>query len=163
MAQITFDTDDPSDVVLVRTIVRELDGPNGAPLSPKPTDGAPEGDAAETSGSVEADDLSREVAEAKAMVDKLYERFGKKNRDLVRMAAELVQRDGSFTLETLAAEENLTPAQARSWKFGLGRSLKRIAKEMPTAPPLFEKRWNGKQNVYTMPPAVIQAVLEQRF
>src|SRR5687767_12827744 len=120
MAQITFDTDVPSDVEMVRAVLRELDGPDGGPQSPTPYDGA------RTSDKVDDDSASHEVADAKAMVDKLYERFGPKNRDLVRMAAELVQRDGSFTLEKLAEEEGLTPAQARSWKFGLGRSLNRI-------------------------------------
>src|SRR5688500_14520663 len=110
MAQITFDTDVPSDVELVRALLRELDDPDRAPLSPMPLGGAPNGGAAadseaSVSDHVDDDSSSREVAAAKAMVDKLYERFGPKNRDLVRMAAELVQRDGSFTLETLAVEE----------------------------------------------------------
>jgi hypothetical protein len=145
MAQVTFDPTNAEDVALVEQILameRERFARPGPPNIGEPQ----EAELSSTAG---------------AMVSTLWGRFGEKNRRYVHSAAELEQREGSFTLDTLAHDLGVTRDEIGRWKYGLGRSLKRIAREMPDAPPLFHAEWDGEHQVYTMDPAVREAVLAQ--
>ena len=95
------------------------------------------------------------------MVTTLWGRCGEKNRLHIRTLAELDARDGCFTIESLADKLGESPEAVRRWRQNLGRSLKRIEKEMPTAPPLFDQEWDSAQGrvVYTVRPEVRDAIL----
>jgi hypothetical protein len=144
----TIDTENPEDVRLVEAFLELMhpDQDDDVVRETMPT-------------SVVADESVDADAIAWQMVDTLYGRFGSKSREYVLTAAQVAKRDGSFTLESLAKEIGVTREIVRRWRYGLGRSLKRIKRDMPTAPPLFTGNWDGKRQVYTMQPEVRDAIL----
>lgn len=143
MAQVTFDTTNEDDLALVEELI------------------AIQRERLTKPGPIDTNQERGESSTAERMVATLWGRFGEKNRRYVRTAAELEAREGSFTLDTLAAELGVTREAIGRWKYGLGRSLKRIAREMPDAPPLFITTWDGSHQTYTLDPGVREAVLAQ--
>jgi hypothetical protein len=150
MGQLTIDTAD--DVKVLRAARAFLDGLLGDSVDPDDTNDEPprpEGDPS-ANGSVAED-----------MVRRLWSRTGAKTHKYLTECARLAEA-GQFDLEALGQATGDGYDAARKWRYGLGRSLKKIASEMPSAPPLFNGHWDGTKQVYTMRPEVAASILGQQ-
>jgi predicted transcriptional regulator len=64
-----------------------------------------------------------------------------------------------YTLDEIAAEAGTTKEAVAQWRFGFGRSLKRLARDMPAAPQLFEQAIGTAPRMSTsLRPELIEAI-----
>lgn len=150
MGQITIDTsDDPKVLRAARAFIDELLSDSEGPDDTNDEPSRP------------ADDASANGSVAEDMVRRLWSRTGTKTRKYLKACASLAEA-GQFDLEALGQATGDGYDAARNWRYGLGRSLKKIASEMPSAPPLFNDHWDGSKQVYTMRPEVAASILRQQ-
>src|SRR5689334_5104100 len=153
MAQITFDPANAEDVDLVEAVLaRRRQQLNGSAVLHELLG---IGEAALRAANGESGDgVLADLAEQ--MVRTLWGRCGEKSRQHIHAIAVLAERDGSFTIESLAEEVSESYEAARRWRHGFGRSLKKIGEDLPDAPPLFDREWDHVKghNVYTVRPEV---------
>jgi hypothetical protein len=139
MGSLTVNTDDPSELRAARAYIdvrlKALDGT---------ADTEPDSESA-----------------AYDLVKVLWPRIGTKSRGHVKAMARVGERKDEFDLQDLAGEVGGSYETVRRWRYGFGRSLKKLAADHPGAPALFDSYWAGDRQVYRMRPEVRKVVLEQ--
>lgn len=141
MAQLLIDLDSQKDLELARHLIDERLAARG----PDPPYGT------EAQSHAEEPDDSR----AEELVRRLWSRITEqRTRDLLVAFAGF---DRPFSLREVADRtDGRTYDEIKAQKFRLGRSEKRLLAELGLE--LLTKKWNGRENVYTMSEAVRIAI-----